>query len=89
MNKHTVRMEDYMLYNYYDQLMAGGIAPDHEGRKGLFLHTVLEPLKTVFRVMQGDKIVGDYVTLQEAIDVYNELENYNKKRMDTNSHNYF
>ena len=51
--------------------MVGSIAP--EG-KGLFLHTVLEPLKTVFRVKQGDKIVGDYVTLQEAMDVYGELE---------------
>ena len=71
MKKHTVSMKDYMLYNYHDHLMVGSIAP--EG-KGLFLHTVLEPLKTVFRVKQGDKIVGDYVTLQEAMDVYGELE---------------
>lgn len=75
MKKHTVSVDDYKDYIYCDSLLAGSIGQDHEKRKGLFLYTVLEPLKAVFRVKQGNVVVGDYLVLQEAIDVYNELEN--------------
>lgn len=69
MGKHTISVDNFRYSDCYKIAIAAS-----SNKKALFIHTELFPFKTVLKLKQGDKTVGNYDDLQKAIDAYNELD---------------